>query len=92
MTVKLLTELHLEFLSLKGGCTDLSEYAHVETPHCWKSHVLLISFSTDKDECISGENACTDGCINTVGSFFCRCSDPSNAVDIDGKPCKRKDF
>ena len=30
MTVKLLTEHHLEFLSLRGGCTGSSEYALVE--------------------------------------------------------------
>ena len=39
MTVKLLTEHHLEFLRLKGGCTGLSESTHVKMPHCWKSHV-----------------------------------------------------
>ena len=39
MTVKLLTEQHLEFLSLKGGCTGSSESTLVEIPHCWKSHV-----------------------------------------------------
>ena len=39
MTVKLLTEQHLEFLSLKGGCTDSSESTLVKMPHCWKSHV-----------------------------------------------------
>ena len=38
-TVKLLTEQHLEFLSLKGGCTGLYEYIHVKMPHCWKSYV-----------------------------------------------------
>ena len=38
MIVKLLTEHHLEFLSLKGGCTGLPESIHVKTPHCWKSH------------------------------------------------------
>ena len=37
MTVKPLTEQHLEFLSLKGGCTDSSESNHVKMPHCWKS-------------------------------------------------------
>ena len=37
MTVKLLTEHHLEFLTLKGGCTGLSESFHVKMPHCWKS-------------------------------------------------------
>ena len=38
MSVKLLTEYHLEFLSLKGGCTGLSESTLVKTPHCCKSH------------------------------------------------------
>ena len=39
MSVKLLTEHRLEFLSLKGGCTCLSESTLVKMPHCWKSHV-----------------------------------------------------
>ena len=39
-TVKLLTEKHLEFQSLKGGCTGSSDYIHVEMPHCGKSHVV----------------------------------------------------
>ena len=39
MTVKLLTEEHLEFLSLKGDCKGSSESIHVKKPHCWKSHV-----------------------------------------------------
>ena len=38
MTVKLLTEHHLEFLSLKGGCTGSSESTLVKIPHYWKSH------------------------------------------------------
>ena len=40
MIVKLLTEHHLEFLSLKGGCKGSSECTHVKIPHCWKSHAL----------------------------------------------------
>ena len=39
MTVNLLTEYHLEFLSLRGGCTGSSESTHVNMPHYWKSHV-----------------------------------------------------
>ena len=38
MIVKLLTEHHFEFLSLKGGCTGSSESTHVKMPHCWKYH------------------------------------------------------
>ena len=39
MIVKLLTEHHLEFLSLKGGCRGSSESTLVKMPHCWKSRV-----------------------------------------------------
>ena len=39
MTNKLLTEHHLEFLSLEGGCTGSSKSIHVKMPHCWKSHI-----------------------------------------------------
>ena len=39
MSVKLLTEHHLEFLSLKGGCAGWSESTLVKMPHCWESHV-----------------------------------------------------
>ena len=39
MNLKLLTEHHLEFLSLKGGCTASSESTLVKMPHCWKSRV-----------------------------------------------------
>ena len=39
MSVKLVTEHHLEFLTLKGGCTCASESTLVKMPHCWKSHV-----------------------------------------------------
>ena len=38
MTVKLLAEQHLEFLSLKGF-TGSSESTLVKMPHCCKSHV-----------------------------------------------------
>ena len=36
LSVKLLSEHHLEFLSLKGGCTGSSESLLVKIPHCWK--------------------------------------------------------
>ena len=40
MSVKLLTEHHLEFISLKGGCTGSSESTLVKMAHCWKSHAM----------------------------------------------------
>ena len=44
MIVKILTEHHLEFLSLKGGCTGSSESTLVKMPHCWKSCVTAHMF------------------------------------------------
>ena len=34
MNIKLLTRHHMKCLSLKGGCTGLSESIHVKIPHC----------------------------------------------------------
>ena len=56
MIVKLLTEHHLEFLNLKGGCRGSSESTLVKMPHCWKSHALaqilsyLFSDATSKND------------------------------------------
>ena len=44
MIAKLLTEHHLEFLSLKGGCRSSSESTHVKMPHWWKSYALAQLF------------------------------------------------
>ena len=38
MIVKLLTEYHLELLSLKGGCRGSSESTFVKMSNCWKFH------------------------------------------------------
>ena len=41
MIVKLLTEHHLEFLSLGGGCRGSSESTLVKMSNCWKSHAAV---------------------------------------------------
>ena len=49
MTVELLTEYHLEFLCLTGGCRGSAESTHVKMPHCWKSHAtahIMLSLGT----------------------------------------------
>ena len=46
MSVQLLTDHNLEFLSIKGGCIGSYESTLVKMPYCWKLHVtaqLLIS-------------------------------------------------
>ena len=40
MTLRLLAEHQLEFLSLKEGCTGSYESTRVKMTHYWKSHVL----------------------------------------------------
>ena len=40
MSVKLLTEHNLEFLSLKEGYTGSTESTHIKMSHCRKSHAL----------------------------------------------------
>ena len=58
--VKLLTEHHLEFLSLKGGCRGSSKSTHVKMPHCWKSqalaHLLLQKKKTNDEHQVDSEN------------------------------------
>ena len=49
MSVKLLTEHHLEFLSLNGGCTGSYESTLVKLSNCWKSHALAqLSFPEEQ--------------------------------------------
>ena len=53
MTVKLLTKQHLEFLSLKGGCTDSSE-STLSKCHIVGNHMLRLiwpfNFKTDPQQ------------------------------------------
>ena len=51
MIVKLLTEHHLEFLSLKGGCTGSSESTLVKMSNCWKSNALAQFSSVPYSSC-----------------------------------------
>ena len=44
MIVKLQTEHHLEFLSLKGGCRGSSELTLVKMSNCWKCHAMAHMF------------------------------------------------
>ena len=55
INVQLLAEQHLEFLSLKVGCTGWSESTYAKMRHCWKSHVtaqivMLSAYCDDSDQ------------------------------------------
>ena len=71
MTVKLLTDPHLRFLSLTGGCRGSSESTLVKMPHCWKPRVaahLLLFF-----------NSVTASFLSNIGS-----SDKSSVLLAEG--------
>ena len=53
MTVKLLTEQTLEFLSLTRGCTGSSESILVTMPHYRKSHVAAQLNNTNESQEVS---------------------------------------
>ena len=49
MSVKLPTEHNLKSLSEIGGCTGSSESTLVKVPHCWKSHVSMVTSGGQPD-------------------------------------------
>ena len=71
MIVKLLTEHHLEFLSLKGGCRGSSESTLVKMPHCWKLHALAHYYNIN-----TGSQILTDSKAHSV---------PANIIPIRAK-------
>ena len=63
MIVKLLTEHHLEFLSLKGGCRGSSESTLVKMSNCWKYHAAaqMIFWCYSRDTMIYAMSGETKG-------------------------------
>ena len=50
MIVKLLTEHHLEYLTLKGGCRGWSESTHIKMPHCCIPHALALFIAVNSSK------------------------------------------
>lgn len=46
--------------------------------------------STDYDECENGTDECDDYCINTVGSYTCKCLKTGYRLSNDGHTCVGK--
>ena len=55
MSVKLLTEHRLEFVSLKGGCTGSSESTLVKMRHCVAAQFMIYWLRTDVYDSHLGE-------------------------------------
>ena len=75
MIVKLLTEHHLEFLSLKGGCRGSSESAHMSKCHIVGNHMPRLICDRHADQ-----NQKTE-----VDASHCyiKCDSTSNLVAVE---------
>ena len=51
--------------------------------------LCLLSFlrDIDMDECAYEKGGCQDICVNTVGSYYCSCSDPEFSLAPDKRHC-----
>ena len=89
MTVKLLSEHDLEFLTLTGSCTGVSESTHVKMPHCWESHVKAhLNFKSIPDTSSQLVNSTINSTdtdmervmlnVKSVGSVLYKKSKPKN--------------
>ena len=54
MSVKLLTEHRLEFVSLKGGCTGSSESTLVKMPNCVAAQFMIYWLRADAYDTLGG--------------------------------------
>ena len=71
MIVKLLTERHLEFLSLKGGCTGSSESTLVKMSNCWKSRAVAHIVNAGGKRSMDDLNEClVTRCLLKVQTFW----------------------
>ena len=52
----------------------------------WKSAQINFCSLLDVDECKTGSNSCQQTCVNTLGSYVCRCL-PGYRLNADGRAC-----
>ena len=65
MSVKLLTEHRLEFVSLKGGCTGSSESTLVRMPHCVAAQFMIYWLRADAYDALDTFISQREGKIQT---------------------------
>lgn len=52
-----------------------------------KANVFQCHLPSDIDECVTGKNLCPYNrqCVNTFGSYFCKCQEGYDLKYVDGK-------
>ena len=93
MSVKLLTEHRLEFVSLKGGCTGSSESTLVKMRHCVAAQFMIYWLRTDAYDSYLGEKENSDKYHKS--SFSCMqcavsCSSSLKLFFFSCQPMKRR--
>jgi len=48
--------------------------------------IIILLFSTDKDECSVNNGGCSHTCVNTAGSFLCACP-KGYTLDMNKSTC-----
>ena len=86
MIVKLLTEHHLEFRTLKGCCRGLSESTLVKMSNCWKSHAAahLLKSANVINQCHKTA-AKVNQSINHSPTLPLTCADPEGGGGGGGR-------
>ena len=81
MSVKLLTEHRLEFVSLKEGYTGSSEYTLVKIPHCVAAQFMIYWLRADAYDTLVAFISQRKGKIqtSTTNLAFHACSAPFHA-------------
>ena len=81
MSVKLLTEHRLEFVSLKGGYTGSSESTLVKMPHCVAAQFIIYWLRADAYDTLDAFISQRKGKIHTstTNLVFRACSAPFHA-------------
>ena len=79
MSVELLTEHRLEFVSLKGGCIGSSESTLIKMPHCVAAQFMIYWLRADAYDSLGTFISQRKGKIQTSTSklVFHACSAPS---------------
>ena len=67
-----------------AGCSNKNDlFQSAIYFYCFFLQIFIIA---DINECVSSNGKCSHQCVNTVGSYLCRCK-PGFILDLNGHSC-----